>query len=190
MRSIMLDDHALDAILNGEKRLPDYPAIVRAILADYALHPEGYHGVYHWARVSENGQRLATALSADTEVVRLFALFHDARRFNEDDDPEHGKRGGDLAWSLRGSLVHCTDAQFDQLYFACEWHTRGHETADPTVMACWDADRLDLGRVGIVPAPHRLSTDAARALLPWAHRRTERGHVAEHTVLAWGWNHG
>ncbi|MEN9509019.1 MAG: hypothetical protein RLZZ621_1582, partial [Gemmatimonadota bacterium] len=22
----------------------DYPAIVRAILADYALHPAGYHG--------------------------------------------------------------------------------------------------------------------------------------------------
>lgn len=87
----------------------DYRAIVRVILDDYALHPEGYHGVYHWARVYENGHRLATALDADPEVVRLFALFHDARRFNEDNDPEHGKRGGDLAWSLRGSLVHVTD---------------------------------------------------------------------------------
>ena len=27
----------------------------------------------------------------------------------------------------------------------------------------WDADRLDLGRVGIRPAPKRLCTDAARA---------------------------
>lgn len=31
-----------------------------------------------------------------------------------------------------------------------------------TVLACWDADRLDLARVGIQPQPQRLCTGAAR----------------------------
>lgn len=26
------------------------------------------------------------------------------------------------------------------------------------VQACWDADRLDLGRVGIIPDPERMGT--------------------------------
>jgi alkaline phosphatase D len=40
-----------------------------------------------------------------------------------------------------------------------------------TLLACWDADRLDLGRAGITPVPERLCTDAARELLAWAHER-------------------
>jgi uncharacterized protein len=47
-------------------------------------------------------------------------------------------------------------------------------TGDITVLTCWDADRLDLGRVGIRPAAHRLCTDAARdpAMIEWAYRRS------------------
>jgi uncharacterized protein len=33
---------------------------------------------------------------------------------------------------------------------------------DVTVMTCWDADRLDLGRVGMVPEAQYLCTDAAK----------------------------
>ena len=64
----------------------DYPAITRAILDGYSLHPRGDHGVVHWARVHENGVRIAQAVGGDQEVVRLFALFHDARRLNEWED--------------------------------------------------------------------------------------------------------
>ncbi|MBM3962492.1 MAG: hypothetical protein FJ306_11400, partial [Planctomycetes bacterium] len=38
----------------------------------------------------------------------------------------------------------------------------GHTENEPGIVACWDADRLDLGRVGITPAPHRLCTAPAR----------------------------
>ena len=43
-------------------------------------------------------------------------------------------------------------------------------------MTCWDADRLDLGRVGIRPDPRRLFTAAARSpeLLSWAYQRSLR----------------
>ena len=50
----------------------------------------------------------------------------------------------------------------DLLAFACEEHTNGGIGPDPTVGVCWDADRLDLWRVGSVVNPALLSTAAAR----------------------------
>ncbi len=49
----------------------------------------------------------------------------------------------------------------------------------------WDADRLDLGRVGITPLPERLCTDAARALLPWAQARASAWHVPVPVLTGW-----
>lgn len=155
------------------------------ILGGYSLPVDGYHGVVHWARVLENGLRVSEVTGADREVVTLFALFHDSRRINEHRDKDHGLRGAELARSLRGSLVRLDDHQFDLLFEACRLHTDGHTTGDPTLLTCWDADRLDLGRVGITPEPHRLCTDAARDLLPWAHRRAISSHVPEEVLLAW-----
>ena len=45
-----------------------------------------------------------------------------------------------------------------------------------TVQTCWDADRLDLGRVGIRPLAERLCTDVARdpVLIEWAYQRSIR----------------
>lgn len=122
----------------------DTAAMMRRILHGYALFVRGDHGVVHWARVLENGLRVADATGADREVVTLFALFHDARRVNEYHDPGHGRRGGELARSLRGSLIHLDDARFALLFEACRLHTDGLTAADPTLQACWDADRLRL----------------------------------------------
>jgi uncharacterized protein len=38
----------------------------------------------------------------------------------------------------------------------------GQVADDPTIGACWDADRLNLWRVGKTPDPRLLSTAAAR----------------------------
>lgn len=165
----------------------DYPAILSVILEGYTLPRDGYHGVLHWARVWENGLRVASVNGGDEEVVRLFALFHDARRVNEHIDPGHGLRGGDLAHALRGTLVHLDDARFDLLYEACRLHTDGHTTGDATMLACWDADRLDLGRVGIHPRAELLCTDTARELVPWAQERAVRDHRVDAVLGGWGW---
>jgi len=160
--------------------------ILAHILPGYVLAVDGTHGVGHWARVHENGLRLAAATGADAEVVALFARFHDARRVNENWDPDHGRRGGDLARTLRGSLVTLDDARFQLLYAACAQHTDGRISAHPTLGACWDADRLDLGRVGITPDPALLSSDAARAMIPWADARAVREHRPRALLRAWG----
>ena len=150
----------------------------------------GWHGVVHWARVLENGLRLAEATGANVEVVTLFALFHDSRRVNDGHDPEHGLRGAKYARSLRGTLIHLDDRNFELLYEACRLHTDGITEGDVTILACWDADRLDLGRVGITPLPHLLCSDAARGLLKWADERATMEYEPEIVVKEWGLSRG
>jgi uncharacterized protein len=111
-------------------------AIVSAIRRGYTLPIRGTHGVVHWARVLENGLRIADSIGADRTVITLFALFHDARRVNETYDHGHGERGAELAKSLRGTLVHLDDAQFALLSEACRLHADGLTVGRPTVQAC------------------------------------------------------
>jgi uncharacterized protein len=47
------------------------PLVVHAVLEEYALPWDGDHGVAHWARVLENGLRLAETTGANVEVVQL-----------------------------------------------------------------------------------------------------------------------
>ncbi len=164
----------------------DHAEILKAILDGYTLNVRGIHGVFHWARVLENGLEIAKVTGADAEVTALFAMFHDSRRLNESRDHKHGLRGGDFARSLRDNLVHLDDDRFELLYEACQKHTDGQTSGNPTVLACWDADRLDLGRVGIMPEPHRLCTDAGRNLLEWANQRAVNGYKPTEVLRAWG----
>ena len=114
---------------------------------------------------------------ADPAVVFLFALFHDCMRLNDGRDPLHGPRGAALAGELRGCAFDLGDTEMALLSFACEEHTNGGVGSDPTVGACWDADRLNLWRVGIRPDPRLLSTAAARndGRIAWA-RDLQREH--------------
>lgn len=134
--------------------------IMQAIVDGHRLPLSGIHGLRHWARVYENGLRVAEATGGDPELVLLFALFHDSRRENDHHDPEHGLRGGQLAKSLHGELFDIGSDRLATLDYACRHHTDGMTHADPTIQPCWDADRLDLARVGIQPDPKRLCTPA------------------------------
>ena len=165
----------------------DIPRLVAQILDGNALSPWGIHGVTHWARVMENGLKLAETTGAHPAVVTLFALFHDSRRIDDGDDYGHGGRGAELAREYRGVYYDLPDAEFELLYRACERHTGGRTDDSETVLTCWDADRLDLGRVGSMPDPRYLCTEAGRsaAMIDWAHTRS----VAEYTsplLAEWG----
>jgi uncharacterized protein len=162
--------------------------LIRLLLKEYALPGDGVHGLAHWARVLETGLRLAEKTGADPEVVRLFAVFHDARRINEGWDQGHGRRGAELAASLRGTGFRLPGDKFDLLYAACVYHTDGLTDGDATVQTCWDADRLDLGRVGIAPKRKFLGTEAARDAenMSWAEERSRLGLVPDLVLDHWG----
>ena len=149
--------------------------LIRSILGRYTLPLEGIHGVPHWARVLENGRRLSETTGAKRDIVDLFAVFHDSRRINEGVDDGHGRRGAELARDLRGVVYELDDEAFGLLIKACDLHTEGYLEADITVQTCWDADRLDLGRVGTTPRVEKLCTEGAKdpGLLKWAVKRGE-----------------
>ena len=75
------------------------PAVIAAVRAQYRLDWDGIHGLAHWERVRENGLRLAGITGARTDVVELFAYFHDACRHNNSRDPEI------IAWASGRSLI-------------------------------------------------------------------------------------
>lgn len=140
----------------------------------------GIHGVAHWMRVRQNGRLLAAMTGADREVVDAFALLHDSCRESDGHDPGHGPRAAVLARELRGRWVRLPDRGFELLVRALEGHTGGSRPGDPTVATCWDADRLDFGRLHIRPDPEFLCTSAARdpVVLEWAWTRAQRWRLA------------
>ena len=76
----------------------------------------------------------------------------------------HGTRGAEYAKTLHGVAYDLSNDRFELLYYACVRHTDGEHHDDPTIATCWDADRLDLGRVGMVPDPDFMSTDFGREI--------------------------
>jgi uncharacterized protein len=152
------------------------PELVGLLRHRFALRWKGIHGAAHWARVRWNGRALAERTGANRTVVELFALVHDVCRQNDHHDPQHGARAAEFVHQLRGSVIWISDAEAALLAYACTHHSDGYTEADVTIQTCWDADRLDLGRVGIRPQPRYLCTPAAKdpRLLEFAYERSAR----------------
>src|SRR5262245_42304235 len=126
----------------------DTGALLRHIRAQFRLDWQGIHGAPHWGRVLDNGLRVAEVTGARADVVTLFAFLHDSCREDDGTDDGHGGRAAVYARELRGRCFDIDDAGFVLLVAACAGHSDGLTQADVTVQTCWDADRLDLGRVG------------------------------------------
>lgn len=124
----------------------------------------GEHGLKHWVRVWANAEMLCEVMNVDPTVPCWFAFMHDSQRFNQDCDDRHGYRAARWVEQLWHQCeIPITPGQLNQLTHALSRHSDG-ETDPPakTIAICWDADRLDLGRVGIRPDPRRLCTEHAR----------------------------
>jgi len=148
--------------------------LIALIQSQFALPLHSIHGIAHWERVRTTGLRLARQTGADPAVVELFSYLHDSKRLHDGRDRGHGKRAAEFARTLHGTLFHLSDENMALLALACEHHTAGRTEADITVQTGWEADRLDLGRVGITPDPRFLCTPAARdpAMIAWAFARS------------------
>jgi uncharacterized protein len=143
----------------------DFSAVWSFARLHHRLGPHSLHGPDHWERVESHGLRLAAAtFAADLVVVRLFGILHDVERQNESLDPEHGLRAAQLVQQLNGDLLHLRSDQLELLSYACHWHADGMTSDDPTIGCCWDADRLDLTRVGIPPSREFMSTPLGQSL--------------------------
>ena len=147
--------------------------LVQAICSEFRLDWRGIHGAVHWARVRANGLTIAAANGANKRVIEYFAFLHDVCRQNDGRDHGHGQRAALFARSIRKDLIWLSDEEFVLLEASIEGHTGGLKHENITVVTCWDADRLDLTRIGIMPDPSRLFTEVGRQL---AHSREHKQH--------------
>lgn len=156
-------------------------AVVRGV-----TNPPGesqIHGEQHWKAVALMGFELARAMPGtpwDLEMLLQFAQLHDVMRENDDEDPEHGARAAELFTEL---VIHPGIPEFSPysertmaLAYAIHHHTDPGvadeaDTHSPTVGLCWDADRLNLWRVGKAPHDDYLTTVAAKSRI-----MKKRGH--------------
>ena len=137
--------------------------VLEALEQESAFLNSPIHGIQHWQTVERNGHYLANFNMADKAVLSYFAYFHDCMRENEGRDKGHGPRGAVLAMKYR-DIIPLNDIQFKQLTDACKGHTYGTRPECITINTCWDADRLDLGRVGIDPDADYLHNEEAKRI--------------------------
>lgn len=157
------------------------------IAGQYKLDPAHAHGLSHWARVLDNGFKLAEIEGGDTTIISLFAIFHDACRHNQSWDRGHGARAAKLAEKILTNHPLVNSQQLQLLLKACRDHTNGKTRADISVQICWDADRMDLFRVGIKPHPKKLCTTTAKdpLVLDWANQRAEADFSPAYVKREW-----
>lgn len=159
----------------------DFAALQDFVLANRIIDSE-FHGLAHWSQVESNGLLLAPLTGADVTVVRLFALFHDCQRRDDGCDAAHGPRGAAFAERcFEEGLLGITPGQFAQLHHACAYHTTEHRAGDATIDTCYDADRLDLGRIGILPDPAKMATAPGAKIA----RKALRAKVAPLKMRGW-----
>lgn len=143
----------------------DLSAVIRYSLSKYRCSE--MHGLSHWNRVARNGLKIAKYdESVNKRIVILFAFLHDHMRQDDYSDEEHGPRAAQALFDIAETLLSdLSEDEFELLRTACELHTSCEEgTGDSTIDACFDADRLDFGRVGILPDSEMMTTDIGREL--------------------------
>jgi uncharacterized protein len=140
----------------------DFGRVQRYAESTFTLGSWSVHGPDHWQRVARIGLELARETGADETVVRLFALLHDSCRNDDGADLQHGPRAADMLAEIAGDLFTLDPDRLEILEYAIKHHTGGQISDDPTIGTCWDADRLDIGRVEIIPNARYMSTAAGR----------------------------
>jgi uncharacterized protein len=165
---------------------------LRRKLEAFARFPSVIHGSGHWFRVRRFGALLAEREGlppAARQCVEIFSLVHDLARVHDGGGNQHAIDGAqyvdDVVPAVFGAVPQ---GQVEIVRMAIRYHSDGlvarraseHGLFDPlegppdlvlrTVACCWDADRLDLPRVGIRPHPDLMSTTSWREVLPLALR--------------------
>ena len=129
-------------------------------LGEFILNANSPHSRDHWERVYENARLLAEGKSnVDMEVLIAFSFLHDCQREDDGADIGHGHRAAGFIKTLNLDL---TITQMALLETAISLHDQGLHVDEPTISVCWDADRLDLDRVGIIPHPDLMSTELGK----------------------------
>lgn len=157
----------------------DRSGLIALIKSEFKLDWDGIHGANHWARVLHHGKNIGQLRKADLFVVELFGFLHDSCRLDDAKDPRHGERAAEFAHGIHGDYYQLLPSQLDTLCYALKHHSGGEVSTNATIQTCWDADRLDLGRVCIFPLSQFLSKEASIFIdlaYDWSTQLPRRSH--------------
>lgn len=149
------------------------PGILKLALDRGVTNPPGMsilHGEVHWKCVALTAFWLARHTpKADLEFIFTFAMLHDTMRLDDGADPEHGARAAKLFIALTQENELDAFGAYDQrtldMVHALTHHVGSTNAVgydNPNVGLCWDADRLNLWRVGLTPDDRYLTTAMAK----------------------------
>lgn len=147
----------LPQIFRRHRSRATWSDLIEEVLSKATMPGSSLHGEAHWRSVIACGMRIAEGTAADRKVVFAFGLIHDSQRLDDGYDFAHGARATASLNGLRALQGLLSADQVDLLARACEDHENGRLSADPTIGCCWDADRINLWRVGVAPDPQFFS---------------------------------
>jgi uncharacterized protein len=153
----------------AEAKLGNYPVaslwqrkIAPALEARLPLGESPVHGYEHARRVGLFAEILAWQYGADMFAAVVAAYCHDCARENDGPDPGHGARSWQRCAGVLRDLF--PGLPMKALRLAIEDHSLGSTTQAPLIASLWDADRIDLMRLGYELDPLRFSRPEALRL--------------------------
>lgn len=148
------------------------------------------HGERHWSHVNHLGMKLAALMKLNPvqkRCVEVFAWTHDLARRDDGSGNEHAINGAEYFSNELVTLFPDIDElQIEIITSAIKYHSDGvcseeafhmgcfehidihSEDIIKVIGCCWDADRLDLIRLGIAPTGKYMSSDHWEDLVPLA----------------------
>lgn len=137
---------------------------VEEIVFHHSLYKDGVHGIDHIRRTVENAKIIAKETCPDKfDDAVIGAYLHDIGRIDDFGGNAHAVRGAKISERLLQEFWPNLDIK--RILFAIEFHADKLTSEDPLIGTIWDADRLDLDRVGIKINPDLLSTKKAKEIL-------------------------
>ena len=121
------------------------------------------HGIPHLRRVAVTAGRIAASIGEDIESAVVAGFLHDCARNDDGGGTCHALDSAVLAKKLLSMFYPHLDVV--RLCDAIARHADGETTKDLLVACVWDADRLDLSRLGIEVNSDLLSTSVARRIV-------------------------
>jgi uncharacterized protein len=128
-----------------------------------ASHGTFIHGLPHLRQVAYVAARLAACEGADWMQAMVGGFLHDCARKDDGGGQEHAFESARVAKVVLGR--HYSNMDVQRLLYAISHHAGGSTTQDPLIGSIWDADRLDLVRLGAEIDQGLLSTVHARRLV-------------------------
>lgn len=118
------------------------------------------HGIDHLRQVAYWAGRFAISIGACMKTAIIGGYLHDCAREDDGGGTNHVDESAKLANRIIEKYWH--DINVEKIHEAIFHHADGFVSDDPIVGCIWDADRMTLTRLGIMPKLEFLSTTIAK----------------------------